>query len=188
MTDTATNSTNTPNPGAKRGFDVNYTLEIVDELPEGGRPGGFGQSPLEVQLNKVREAVQADPSVAGKWMLIGRYGKPTAGSAAANVLRIRHGRDISVEGYEFAVRPIDGGENRGLFVRYDPSRIVDGAKAEHERFEKERLARLERQRAEREAAKANGGTGGASEAGGAGDPNADARAKAQAAAKKAATK
>lgn len=177
MSDTAT-----VEQGTKRSFDVNYTLEIVDELPEGGRPGGFGQSPLEVQLGKVRAAVEEDEAKAGKWMLIGRYGKATAAGAAANVLRQRHGRDMTVEGFEFANRPLsnESGE-RGLFVRFDPSKVVDGAKAEHERMEAERLARLEAKRAERKGA-SNGATG-------AEDSAAPTPAeKAQAAAKKAAAK
>lgn len=194
MSDTATTTANAANTGAttpgtegaqaKRKFDVAYTLEVVDELPEGGRPGGSGQSPLEVQLEKVVKAVQEDTSKRGKWMLIGRYGKPTAGGAAANVLRIRHGRDMSVEGFEFAVRPLGGGtDDRGLFVRYDDTKIVDGAKAEHERSEAARLAKLEAKRNERSGAKENGSTSTSSASSASNEPAPDPAAKAKAAAK-----
>lgn len=130
--------------------DVDYTLEIVDELPEFK---ATQRSPLEDQIEKI----VAEPRSHGKFVRIGSYANGSAASAAANVLRKRHGDKQSVDG--FAIRPVrvdgpDGQPRTGLFVNYDPKQIVAG---ERELFDKrlaDREAKIKTRRAERDAEKA----------------------------------
>ena len=188
MSDTTTAASGTEakaEGGSGRSFDVNYTLEIVDELPAGmPRGGGRGSSPLNDQVSKVKAKVdEMGDEAKDRWMLIGRYGKPTAAGAAANVLRQRFGRSQEADGLEFAVRPIDGGQTRGLFVRYNPDKIVPGALDEHRRSEESRIKALAERRDERKAASAGGSN--ASDSTAAND-NTAASAKAKQAAAKAA--
>lgn len=138
----------------KRKMAVQYTLEVVDELPEKGSV----TSPFDTSLDQIIEKwnsderdVLLDGDGNAKWVLIGRYDNSTAAGAAANVLGQRHGKSPNVEGWDFAARRIDGGEKTGLFVRYDPNRIVPGAKEAWEKSETERKAKLA---AAREAKKA----------------------------------
>lgn len=167
MTDTQTETT------AKRERNVNYTLEIVDELPapRRGGGGGGGASPFEPKLQTIASETQYHK----KWVLIAGYKNATAATAAKNVLQQRHGRSANVEGYAFATRPIKEGAEQGLFVSFDPEAIVPGAKEQHEKAEKERIATLEAKRAEREAARSA-------------DANGESNAKATGAVKKAAAK
>lgn len=144
-TQTATPTAETSGETTPRKFDVEYTLDILDgDLPPAGHGGGNGggnrTSPLELKLDELKGREDAH----GKWVLIGKYGKATAAGAAANVLRIRHGRNANAEGFEFAYRKIDqdGSHVNGLFVRYDPEKIVPGAKEAHEEAEVKRVAEL----------------------------------------------
>lgn len=169
MTDTAVNENTTTDQDAKgRKFDVDYTLEIIEgDLPPAGHGGGGGRtSPLELKLEELKGREDA----FGKWVLIGKYGKATAAGAAANVLRQRHGRNANAEGFEFAYRKIDQGGSsvNGLFVRYDPTKVVEGAMDLHRKEEEARIARLEKARAEKEAAEGDGPTD---------NTNGDAKAK-----------
>lgn len=160
MSDTATTEKTRKTPDPRQ---VNYTIEFVDELP-GGENLDTRRSPIEDNL----AAIVANTDAHGRWVLIAQYGKPTAAAAAANVLRQKHGRDISVEGWEFTNRKTTDTESgntfNGLYVRYNPDAIVAGAKEQHDAWLKERDAELEARRVEREAAKAkaegNGGSGG----------------------------
>lgn len=137
---------------------VNYTLEVVDDLPE---PQTVRRSPLEDAL----DAIKANDQFHGKWVKIGEYENGTASSAAANVLRQRHGGSSAVEGWtiqskRFDKEQADGSKvpMTGLFARYTPDQIVDGARAEWDRKEAERKAALEVERQKREAEAKNGGT------------------------------
>lgn len=157
MSDTAT-ATPTSD-GDKRRFDVEYTLDILEgDLPPAGHGGGGGgnrTSPLELKLEELKGREDAH----GKWVLIGKYGKATAAGAAANVLRQRHGRNANAEGFEFAYRKIDDGNGshiNGLFVRFDPTKVVPGAMEQHVADEAKRVAELAEARKAREAAEANG--------------------------------
>lgn len=136
-----------------------YTLEVVDELPPESRAGGGGGrgSPLEDTLAQIKDETryhtsQWDPPEKVRWILIGKYAKPTAATAAKNVLQQRHGRSRDVEGFEFRTRRLP--EDRtmaGLFVAYDPNAVVQGAREKHEQYEKDRLAKLASAREKREA-------------------------------------
>jgi len=133
---------------------VEYTLEVVDALPE----RGVATSPFEDTLDKIiglhndpeqRAKLYEEDGATPKWILIGRYDHSTAAGAASNVLGQRHGKDPSVEGWDFAARRIDTGDKTGLFVRYDPTRIVPGAKERWEQSEKDRKERLAKAREEK---------------------------------------
>lgn len=132
--------------------DVDYTLEVVDDLPEIAIQR---RSPLNDQI----DSIVADEEKHGKYVRIGSYANGSAASAAANVLRKKHGDKAIVDGFEIRVKrtDVEGGVPRtGLFVKYDPSLIVPG---EREMFEKRLQAREEKvaaRRAEREAAEKNG--------------------------------
>jgi len=137
-------------PRAKRG-QVEYTLEVVDALPE----RGVGGSPFDDMLDKIiaihdnaetRGQLFEKDGTTPKWVLIGRYEHSTAAGAAANVLGHRHGKNPTVEGWDFAARRIDDGDKTGLFVRYDPTRIVPGAKEAWEKSEVDRKVKLAKAR------------------------------------------
>lgn len=132
--------------------DVDYTLEIVDDLPDVDLTR---RSALEDQIDKIVATEEAH----GRFVRIGSYANGSAASAAANVLRKRHGDKAAVDGFTVKPARITGpnGEPRtGLFVKFDPESIIPG---ERERFNERLKAREEKvaaKRAEREAAKANG--------------------------------
>ena len=106
--------------------NVNYELVVEDDLPGGEQPLPY--SPLEDQLVEV---MAKQDLWAPKWVRIGKYQNQAAASAAANLLRKRHGDVEAVEGWRFECRRIDGGENTGLFVQYDPNVIIPGKKEEN---------------------------------------------------------
>lgn len=181
MTDVVTDSQTTPNPqgsevvtppapttGKQRPREVEYTIEVVEgDLPD--RPTQ-NRSPLEDQLAQVQgnEAYHSpDENGKPRWLILGKYGNTTAATAAKNVLQQRHGRTKNVEGWAFATRRLSGADEgkTGLFASYEPGSIVEGAKAEHDAKEKERLAKIEENRKAREAAKAAEKESGGSAAG-----------------------
>ena len=132
----------------QRPRDVDYTLEIVDDLPD---IEVQRRSPLEDQIDRIVQT----PASHGKYVRIGSYANGSAASAAANVLRKRHGDKAAVDGLELRVKRTesDGVPRTGLFVKYDPEQIIPG---ERELFEKrlnDREAKVAAKRAEREAAK-----------------------------------
>lgn len=141
--------------------DVDYTLEVFDDLPESAIVQRT--SPLEDQLEKVvRDSPEAhgNETSPGKFVRIGSYANGTAASAAANVLRKRHGRSPAVEGFEFRTARTDdktGDPRTGLFVRYNPTKIVPGAREAEEAAIKAK--------AEAKAAKAAGNGAGSAAAG-----------------------
>lgn len=116
--------------------DVDYTLEIVDDLPD---LAVQRRSPLEDQIEKII----AEPRSHGKYVRIGSYANGSAASAAANVLRKRHGDRAAVDGFEVRVKrtDTDGQPRTGLFVKYDPKQIIEG---EREQFEARLKAREEK--------------------------------------------
>jgi hypothetical protein len=139
MADTATKRIQKPR-------DVNYTLEVVDDLPD---LDVQRRSPLEDQIEKI----VAESRVHGKYVQIGDYANGSAASAAANVLRKRHGDKATVDGFEVRVRRADrdGQPRTGLFVKYDPEQIIDGERAEFDKRMKAREEKVAARRAEREA-------------------------------------
>lgn len=136
--------------------NVAYVLEIVDDIPE----RSYAPSPLETALENIAKDYEAMPEDSRKPItaIIALYDKPTATTAAANVLRQRHGTQ-DVEGWRFETRhvkrTVDGQEvdRTALFVNYDPTKIIPGAREQWDEKEKQRLAKLEQKRKEREANK-----------------------------------
>lgn len=141
MADTATKRIQKPR-------DVNYTLEVVDDLPDLDVPR---RSPLEDQIEKI----MGESRVHGKYVQIGDYANGSAASAAANVLRKRHGDKAAVDGFEVRVRRADrdGQPRTGLFVKFAPEQIIPGEREAFEQRMKAREAKVEQRRAEREAEK-----------------------------------
>lgn len=128
--------------------DVDYTLEIVDDLPD---MTVTRRSTLEDQIDRI----VATEASHGKVVRISSYANGSAASAAANVLRQRHGDKPAVDG--FFIKPAryeanDGKWRTGLFVKYDPSVIVPGERERFEQRMKDREARNAQKRAERAAA------------------------------------
>jgi|SRR5215510_6634466 len=130
----------------QRPRDVNYTLEVVDDLPD---LDVQRRSPLEDQIEKI----MGEPRVHGKYVQIGDYANGSAASAAANVLRKRHGDKAAVDGFEIRVRRADrdGQPRTGLFVKYDPASIIDGERQSFNQRMAAREAKVAERRAEREA-------------------------------------
>jgi len=130
-------------------------LAEQDELPEGrhmGRASALNDNVEQILARGTKSAV-----------CIAAYAKKTAASAAANVLRQRYGRSPTVRGLEFASRKvtveIDGEatERFGLWVAYDPSRIIEGHRELHEQEYAERRKQAAA-RAREKAAAAKAGT------------------------------
>lgn len=120
MTDTETVTKRTQAPR-----DVDYTLEVLDgDLPE---MEVTRKSQLEDQLEKV----VANADFHGKWVRIGSYANGSAGTAAANVLRKRHGKDKTIEGWTFKPKRMDD-DRTGLWVKYEPAAVIAGAKEQWE--------------------------------------------------------
>lgn len=117
--------------------NVKYETLVMDDLPE--RP------PRGSQIEEKLAEIKADTAARGKYACIAQYGQPTAATAAANILRKRHGKP-EVAGWWFGTRKVklegESEERTGLFVSYDPSRIVAGAAEVHakEKAERERAA------------------------------------------------
>lgn len=130
--------------------DVNYDLEMVDDIP---MPGS--NSPLEDQLLRL----SGDPQRhAPRWGRIGKYdgnSHAAAAGSAANTLRKRHGDTADIEGWRFETRRINEGNATGLFAQYNPAAIVPGRREENElRYEewKARQREASARRAEKRAA------------------------------------
>lgn len=121
--------------------DVDYTLEIVDDLPD---LDVQRRSPLEDQIEKII----TEPRSHGKFVRIGSYANGSAASAAANVLRKRHGDKAAVDGFDIRVRRADkDGETRtGLFIRYNPDAVIPGAREDFEKRMKDREDSLAKRR------------------------------------------
>jgi hypothetical protein len=143
MTDTATETTKR----SQKPRDVDYTLEIVDDLPESAMQR---RSPLEDQIDRI----VATPDSHGRFVRIGSYANGSAASAAANVLRKRHGDKPTVDGYEIrtARSDVNGTPRTGLFVKYDPNVIIPGERDQFEQRLKDREAKVNERRREKAAA------------------------------------
>lgn len=114
--------------------DVDYTLDVLDgDIPDSEI---VRRSPLEDQLDKVK----GNAEYHGKWVRIGSYANGSAATAAANVLRKRHGDVAAVEGW--SVKPKRSEDDRTfLYVKFEPGAIVEGARAEFEQRLKDRAAK-----------------------------------------------
>lgn len=132
--------------------DVRYDTIVMDDLPE-----------RAVHGSKIEEGVTAvknDPALVGKFVCIAQYAQPTAATAAANILRKRHGWE-SVAGLWFGTRKVPGQngdpDRTGLFVSFDPAKVVPGEAEKHaaQKAERERTAAAKRA----EKAKEKGGKG-----------------------------
>lgn len=137
---------------AIRKQQVDYELQVYDELPPRSAGGGGGKSILNEQLEKI----QGNTELHGKIVRIGLYTKGTAATAAKNVLQQRNGRTPAVRGWKFETRRVpndpsnpDAGTKMGLFAIFTPDRIVAGALEAHEAAEKVRKAKLKELRAQR---------------------------------------
>ena len=135
--------------------NVNYTLVVVDDLPE---VEVTRRSSLEDNIDKILAADAEGKLDRTKFCRIGSYFNGSAASAAANVLRKRHGDRITVDGFAFQTKRADeDGEIRtGLFVKYDPEQIVEGEKEAFQQRLKDRAAKTAERRAARKAAAADG--------------------------------
>jgi hypothetical protein len=147
MTDTATEA---PAKRVQKPRDVDYTLEIVDDLPD---LEVQRRSPLEDQIKRIIDT----PESHNRFVRIASYANGSAASAAANQLRKRHGDKEAVDGYTVRTKRLateDDAEPRtGLFVRFNPDAIVPGARDEFDTRMKEREQKIESRRAERAALK-----------------------------------
>lgn len=154
MSDTATEA------AAKRfqkPRDVNYTLEIVDDLPESELAR---RSPLEDQIATIVSTEDAH----NRFVRIASYANGSAASAAGNQLRKRHGDTEAVDGFTIRTKreaAENGAPHRtGLFVRFNPSAIVPGGREDFEKRTKAREARNVERREAREAEAADAATKG----------------------------
>lgn len=142
---------------AQKPRDVDYTLEIVDDLPD---MEVQRRSPLTDQL----ERIVATPDSHGKFVRIASYANASAASAAANVLRQKHGKTESVDGWTIRPKRSDRTDpetgaiepRTGLFVRYNPDAIVPGAKEEWVLAVKQHKEDLASKRVERDKARTKG--------------------------------
>jgi hypothetical protein len=117
MSDTATAAKRTQKPR-----DVNYTLEIVDDLPDLDLQR---RSPLEDQIAKIVDT----PSAHGDTEAVDGY-------------TIRTKREVADDGSE---------PRTGLFVRYNPDAIVTGGREDFEKRLADREARTIANRQKRDA-------------------------------------
>lgn len=131
--------------------DVKYETIVVDDLPE--RP------PRGSQIEEKLAEIKANTALNGKYACIAQYAQPTAATAAANILRKRHGKP-GANGWWFGTRkvkvPGEDTERTGLFVSYDPTKIVEGELAKHEaeKAERDKAAAAKREAKKAEKAKA----------------------------------
>ena len=125
--------------------DVDYTIEFVDDLP--GQPTSESSGRPSVFEDRIAD-IKADPAKHKKWARLASYRNGSAGAAAANVLRQRHGEPY-VEGLAVETRRVD--DRTLLFVQYDPSRVEEGGKERWERVLAERKAKNAERRAARKA-------------------------------------
>lgn len=160
--------------------DASYVLEIVDDIPQ----RTIEKSPLEPTLEKIAADYEAQKAAGNEkpiTAIIALYGKPSACTAAANVLRQRHGTQ-DVEGWRFETRHVDRkdpetGEEvtkTALFVNYDPTKMVPGGREAWDKKMADREKKLEAKRAAKTA------TGSGSGGGGNGSTNAQPTATTQA--------
>lgn len=119
--------------------DVAYgEVAVKDEMPDsaGGRATPLSGLVMDIvrDENKHRTA-----------RCIAHYGEKTAASGAAAALRAKYGRKIEDRGLEFGVRRVtvkNGSghpeDRHGLWVYYDPEKVVSGEWDKHAANEKEK--------------------------------------------------
>lgn len=117
--------------------DVEYGLIATQEELPGSARGSM--SPL----NDLVEQILRDPALQKQAILIAKYGQQTAAGAAANVLRQRYGKSVTVRGLEFRSAKVPNEDKTGLWVFCDPSRVVEGHLDQHHAAEAERKARVQ---------------------------------------------
>jgi len=142
-------STNGDNAG-RTIRDVDYTVEVWGDLPESSTER---QKRHETSLVQVIEKRPLTSDGRPAWVLIAKYNDNGASTAAAAVLRRRHGPP-EARGWEFAVRKIAPGK-KGLFAKYDPDGIVKGAFEKHEKALAEKNAELKERAATKKSAKSS---------------------------------
>lgn len=113
-----------------------FELVQFDELP----PAPPRQSRLSETLEKVKQFPH------GKPVLIKEYETPTAATGSANHLKMRWGSKPDAYGFSFKTRKVREGIH-GLFVIYEPKKIVPGAAAEvDKKYDEFRVKSAERQK------------------------------------------
>lgn len=138
---------------------VSYELEEWDALPE-KEPGQRGERSSALTRN-IETIVEKN--LVNKPLCIAKYANRSGAPSAIGTLRKRYGGNIKVQGFEFAIRRVNmevGGQSvkgYGLFVTYDPSKVVAGAAAEDQKIRAERSARVKaaRQKANQATQKAS---------------------------------
>ncbi len=111
-------------------------IEEMEFLPP--RPGRTSK------LGELLDQIKADETKHNKWLVVAKYEKNGAASAAASTLRAKFGPAVA-NGWEFAVRTIEEGNRSAMFVRYQPSVINP--------VETEAYARVRAEREEKRLAK-----------------------------------
>jgi len=114
-----------------------FELQVFDELP----PAAPRQSKMVDILDKVKELPH------GKPILVREYDSAQKATGGANHLKLRWGSQPDAYGFRFLTRKISD-TSHGLFVIYDPSKIVDGAAADvDKKYEEFRAKAAARQKA-----------------------------------------
>jgi hypothetical protein len=130
---TATEVTKTDTKAEKPG----YELQVFDELP--------AAAPRASKLADVMEEVKTKP--VGKPILLKRFPSASAATGTANHLKLRWGANSDAYGFKFVTRKIDA-DNHGVFVTYNPDKIVPGAKDEiDKRYEEFRVKQADEAKA-----------------------------------------
>jgi hypothetical protein len=138
--------TDTESKRPQKSRDVDYTLEIVDDLPD---LEVQRRSPLKDQISRIMNT----PASHGQFVRIASYANGSAASAAANQLRKEHGDSEIVDGWTVRTRrsdrEVDGvvEPRTGLFVRFNPDAVVPGERDAFNTRMKERAAKLDERRA-----------------------------------------
>lgn len=125
-----------------------YEIEVFEELP----PAPPRQSKLVEVLDKVKELPH------GKPVLIKKFDSAQKATGTANHLKVRWGSKPDAYGFSFKTRRIDD-KHHGLFVIYEPHKIVEGAHHEvDKKYDEHRNKAAESQRKRIEKNKAEGKT------------------------------
>lgn len=104
-------------------------IEEMEFLPP--RPGRTSK------LGELLDTIKNDKTKHGKWLVVAKYEKNGAASAAASTLRAKHG-PVEAGGWEFAVRSIEEGNRSALFCRFTPSAINPNATEAYAKVRAER--------------------------------------------------
>lgn len=114
-----------------------FMLQQFDELP----PAPPRASRLSDKLERVKTEFEH-----GKPVLISEHPTPTAATGSANHLKLRWGSKPDAYGFSFKTRKVREGVH-GIFVIYEPHKIVDGAAADvDKKYDEFRNKSADRQR------------------------------------------